>query len=131
MEQSISLPGSPPPERTPLRLRTSSRALRAASRASAASKRLANDPLGHSRVGLKKLGQPLVDDPGGDPLNLAVAQLGLGLTLKLRVGNPDADDRREAFLEVLTSDRQVFVLGRGNCLGVLVQRAGQGRAEPG
>ncbi len=39
--QSISLPGRPPPESTLLRLRTSSRALRAASRASAASCALA------------------------------------------------------------------------------------------
>ena len=39
---------------------------------------LANDSLGHGRVGLKKLGQSLIDDPGGNPLNLTIAQLGLG-----------------------------------------------------
>ena len=84
-----------------MRLRTNSRALRAASRASAASSALTDDPLGHGRVGLEELGQPLVDDPGRDPLDVAVTQLGLGLALELRVGYPDADDRREPFLEVL------------------------------
>ena len=73
---------------------------------------LGDDLLGRRRVGLQELGQLLVDDPGDDPLDLAVAQLGLGLALELRVGHADADDRRQAFLEVLAGDRQVLVLGR-------------------
>ena len=62
---------------------------------------LADHLLGHRRVGLEELAQPLVDHPRDDPLDLAVAQLRLGLALELRIGHPDADDRRQALLEVL------------------------------
>ena len=87
--------------------------------------------LGRLRVLLQELGELLVDDLGDDPLDLAVAQLGLGLPLELRVGHPDADDRGESFLEVLPLDLQVLVPGRGRLLGVDVQRPRQGRPESG
>ena len=96
-----------------MRLRTSSRALRAASRASA-----------------KRRRQLLVDDLGDDPLDVAVAQLGLGLAFELGVGDADADDRRQTLLEVLAGDLEVFVLGRARLLSVAVQRASQGAPEP-
>ena len=131
MVQSISLPGRPPPESTPLRLRTSSRAFRAASRASAASWALAITFLAAAGFVLEELGELVVDDLGDDPLDLAVAQLRLGLALELRVGHADADDRRQAFLEVLAGDREVLVLGRRGGLRVGVQRPRQRRAEPG
>ena len=66
--------------------------------------------LGGGGVLLEELGELVVDDLGDDPLDLAVAELGLGLPLELRVGHADADDRRQPFLEVLAGDRQVFVL---------------------
>ncbi len=129
--QSMSLPGRPPPERTPLRLRTSSRALRAASRASAASIAFCDDLLGRGRVLFEELAELVVDDLGDDPLDLAVAQLGLGLPLELRVGHADADDRGEPFLEVLAGDRQVLLVLGDVGPGVVVEGPGQGGAEAG
>ncbi len=75
---------------------------------------LGDDLLGGLRVLFEELRELVVDDLGDDPLDLAVAQLGLGLALELGVGHPDADDRGEAFLEVLAGDLQVLVpRGRG------------------
>ena len=65
------------------------------------------------RVLLQELAELVVDDLGDDPLDVGVGQLDLGLALELRVGHLDADDRREAFLEVLAGDRQVLLAWPG------------------
>ena len=49
--------------------------------------RLVDHLLGGGGVGLEEFGQLVVDHLGDDPLDLAVAQLGLGLPLELRVGH--------------------------------------------
>src|SRR2546422_2040608 len=84
-EQSASFPGSNPPS-SPLFLRTSSRALRAASRARAALTALAM--MVRATLGLLKeeLAQGVVDHALHDPLDLGVAELGLGLPLELQIG---------------------------------------------
>src|SRR5216117_1592115 len=78
-EQSASLPGSSPPSR-PLLLRTSSRALRAASRARGVD-RLTDHRPGHARVLVEKLGEGLVHDALDDPFDLRIAELRLGMPL--------------------------------------------------
>ena len=87
--------------------------------------------LGRLRVLLQEVAELLGDDLADDPLDLGVAELGLGLPLELGVGHPDADDRGQAFLEVLAGDRQVLPLARGVGLGVVVHRPGQGTPEAG
>ena len=73
------------------------------------------------------LRQKLTDRRIDDALDLAVAQLGLGLALELRVGHPHAHHGREPLADVVTSRRQVLVDAR--LLTVGIDAAGQGRAE--
>ena len=57
---------------------------------------LGGDELGDRGVFLEELVEAVVDDRGDDPLDLAVAELGFGLALELRVGNADGDDGRQS-----------------------------------
>src|SRR5208283_4785597 len=90
---------------------------------------LRNNSPGSSRRGLQVLTQLFIDNPCYDSLDLAVAQLRLGLSLKLGIGNMSANDRRQAFFEVFTGDRQILVLSRCRALGILVQGPRQCRSE--
>ena len=98
--QSASLPGSEPESSAPLR-RASSLALRAASRTRAASTHLATMRLRVGRVLLEVVAELLVDQRLDEALDLAVAELGLGLPFELRLGNLDRDDRGEPFADVV------------------------------
>ena len=64
------------------------------------------------------------------PCDLAVAQLGLGLALELRVGELDADDGGQALADVVAAHRLGVVLDQLVGLGVRVDRARQGGPEP-
>src|SRR5206468_11277350 len=66
---------------------------------------LLDDLAGDRRVLLEELAQALADDALDRPLDLAVAQLGLGLALELRVLHLDRDHRRQAFAHVLAAHR--------------------------
>ena len=74
--------------------RTRSRALRAASRARAASTALPMIRLRDGRVLLEIRAELVVDDRLDDALDLGVAELRLGLAFELRLRDLDADDRR-------------------------------------
>ena len=51
---------------------------------------LGGDQLGDGGIFLEELVEPVVDDRGDDAFHLAVAELGLGLPLELRIGKADA-----------------------------------------
>ena len=61
--------------------------------------------------------------------HLDIAKLGLSLPLELRLGETDADDRREALPDVLTLKVVVVVLDQVPLLGVTVHHRGQSTAE--
>ncbi len=98
--QSASLPGSPPPSRTPLR-RASSLALRAASRARAAWLHLSSTCRAVRRILLEVLRQELRPPGGDDPGHLAVAELGLGLPLELGIDQLDAEHGGQPLADVV------------------------------
>src|SRR6185503_2648150 len=93
--------------------------------------RLADDATRHRRVLLEIGAQLVVEDRLDDALHLGVAELRLGLPLELRVGNLDADDRGQAFANVLARDAFFQILGEIVLRGVGVDRAGERRLEAG
>ena len=127
--QSRSLPGSPPPVRAPLRSRTRARALRALSRASAASEPLLHDDPRGLGVLFEEAAEVVADGGVDDPLDLAVAELGLGLAFELRIGHAERDHGREPLADVVAGGHEV--LEEVLLLAVGVERAGQGGAEAG
>src|SRR6266545_5659592 len=62
-------------------------------------------------------------------LGLGVAKLGLGLSLELRLGKLDRDDRRQPFSDVLAREVVVLVLEQSALAGVVVDDPGQRRPE--
>ena len=126
--QSASLPGRLAMSSAPLR-RVSSRALRAASRAVAASTTLPMISLGLDRVGLEPAGQALGDHVGDDRRDLGADQLVLGLRGELGVGHLDREDAGQALAHVLAGERDLVPLQRAAVLGVLVDAPGSARRE--
>ena len=93
--------------------------------------RLVDDPLGDRRVLFEERPQLVVDDRFDDPLDLGVTELGLGLPFELRPRDLDADHRDETLADVVAADVGVLqVLRQVVLAGVVVDRAGQRRAEP-
>jgi hypothetical protein len=130
IEQSASLPGRTPVS-SALFLRVRSRALRAASRARAAESAfsmIARPP----GVLLEELGELLVDHALDGALDLAVAQLGLGLPLELRLLDLDRETQvspsRTSSPESASSPP---FLKRPALAGVVVDGAGQRGLEAG
>ena len=80
-------------------------------------------------VAVEVLAQGLSGGRLDQPLDLGVAQLGLGLALKLRLSQLDADHRREALAGVLAADVGVPVLEQLLAPREVVEPAGQRRAE--
>jgi hypothetical protein len=109
--------------------RASSRALRAASRARAAPTTLSTILRPTDGFSSKNVRRPFADDALDDALDLAVAELGLGLALELRVADLDRDDDRQALAHVLAAEAFLEVLGHALAVGVVLQRARQRRAE--
>ena len=127
--QSASLPGRPPPPSRPLRLRASSRALRAAIRAYAAAWALRTMSLALGRVLLEPVAELLVDHPLHEALGLGVAELGLGLALELRLAELDRDDRGQALADVVAGDAVLGLLDQLPLLAPVVDQRGQRGAE--
>ena len=125
---SASLPGSPAPSRAPL-LRVRSRALRAASRARAASRILRTMRLATDGFSSRKVESFSFTRLSTMPLHLGVAELALRLALELRVWHLGADHGGEAFARVLALHLVGEVLGEAGRGAVGVQRARQGALE--
>ena len=129
--QSASLPGRPMPSSTPLR-RVISRALRAASRARAASTILPAMILRvvrAARAGTRRSFAATIsstDRPhfGGD-------QLVLGLRRELRLGHLHRQHAGQAFAHVVAGGLDLGLLGELVLLDVLVERARHRRAQAG
>ncbi len=89
--------------------------------------------LGLIRMFLQVIGQRLTDSLLHSAHNLVVAQLGLGLSLKLRFGHLDGDDSRQSLAEVLSRHLYLGLFDLlGNLrvvVGIILQRAGQRHAE--
>ena len=83
------------------------------------------------RILLEGLGQLVVDDLLDEPLDVRVAELGLGLALELRLGQPDGDDGRQPLAHVVAGDASLEALEEAVRLGVGGDPARHGRAEPG
>ncbi len=91
--------------------------------------RLFQDLFGDAGVLLEIGRKALVDGRLHDSLHLAVAELGLGLALELRVVHLDRDDRGQALARVVAGERFIELLGKIELLQRVVQGAGEGRFE--
>ena len=92
---------------------------------------LLHDRLGLAGVVLQPLAELLSDEALDGALDLAVAQLGLGLALELRLLDLDAQDGREAFPEVVAGEVDLGLLEELVLVGVALERPRQRAAEAG
>ncbi len=92
---------------------------------------LADDPFRLARVLLEELAELAVDRLLDQALDRRVAELGLGLTLELRVGQLDRDHRGQPLAHVVAGEVLVFLFEQAFAARVGVERAGQRRAEAG
>ena len=109
--QSASLPGSEATSSAPLR-RVSSRALRAASRAAAASTTLPTMILASGGMLLEPVLQSLVDDVLDHRPHFRGDQLVLGLRGEFRIRHLDRQHRGQAFAAIVAGQRDLFLLAR-------------------
>ena len=70
---------------------------------------LLDDPAPVGRVLFEVLGDALGDDALDDALDIGVAELRLGLALELRIGELDADDRRQPFADVIAGQVRLLL----------------------
>src|SRR5207249_3086084 len=83
------------------------------------------------RVLLESLGELVIYDLLDQAFDVAVAELGLGLPLELRLRQPHRDDRGEPLPDVVAADATLEVLEEAVGLRVGRERAGQRGAESG
>ena len=91
--------------------------------------RLLDDAPRDAGILLEEGTELVVDDGRDDPLDLAVAELGLGLAFELGLRHLDADDGREALADVVAAHALVVLLDELVVAGVLVDRPRERRAE--
>ena len=89
---------------------------------------LLGDDAGRLRVLLQVAGQVVAHRRVDDPLDLAVAQLGLRLALELRLGHAKRDDRGESLAAIVAGGHQVLVNARLLAVGVDGPRDGGAEA---
>ena len=82
-----------------------------------------------TRLSLEVLGQRLCRGRLDQTLDLGIAELGLGLSLELRLAQFDRDDGGQALARVLTRDVWVFVAELFVTSREVVDGASQGRAK--
>ena len=128
-EQSASLPGRPPPSSAPLR-RVRSRALRAASRARAASMALLMIFRADRRVLLEVCAQTFVDEGLHHAGDVGV-QLALGLAFELGLRQLHADHGHQTFAHVVAGEIFFYVFEQAHLLAGVIDGAGQRGAEAG
>ena len=126
--QSASLPGRLATSSAPLR-RVSSRALRAASRACAASTTLPTIDPRLGRMLLEPLLEELVDQPLDHRPDLRGHQLVLGLRGEFRVGALDAEDAGQALAAVVAGKVDLLLLHQSRAFGVADDLPGQRATE--
>ena len=90
---------------------------------------LFKDSLCHSGVFLKKFGQGLIDHIVDQTLDEGVAQLCLGLALKLGLLQLDADHGNDALARIGAGEVLVLILQNALGAAVLVQHTGQGQLK--
>src|SRR6185437_16396954 len=90
---------------------------------------LADDRPRLGRVLLEELREAVVDDRLDEAGHAGVAELRLGLTLELRLCELDRDHRCQALAHVLAREVVLFLLEQAVVARVLVERAGERRAE--
>ena len=90
---------------------------------------LVDDDLGDLGVFFQVAIQVIAHGRIDDAFDLAVAELGFGLAFELRLGDAQRNDGRQAFAEIVARRDQIFE--QPFFLAVVVQAAGQGRAEAG
>ena len=130
MEQSASLPG----QRAALEQALAAREVARLARGAPCPRRidrLLDDLTPLAGVLLEELRQLLVDRRRDQRGDLGVAQLGLGLTLELRVLELDRDERREALAHVLAGEVVLFLLEEVLLPGVVVECARERGTEAG
>ena len=92
---------------------------------------LFNNLLGDTGIRVEMRHQPVIDDGRNDAVNFRVDQLDLGLRLKPRVRQFHAQHADQPFAHVIAGNGRVLFLQQVVLLGVLVDGAGQRRAEAG
>ena len=88
------------------------------------------DLFGIARVLRQVTCKLFVDQRFHEPLDLAVAQARLGLTLKLRFRHFDADDRRQPLAHILSLKILLVFFQQSGLDRVVVDGSGQGGLEP-
>ena len=91
---------------------------------------LVDDPLGDGRILLKEHAELFVDQRLDDAGDVGV-QLALGLALELRLRQLDADDRDEAFANVVSGEVFLHVFEEAELLAGVVDGAGERGLESG
>ena len=128
--QSASLPGRDVMSSAPLR-RVRSRALRAASRAAAASTILLDDALGFVRVLLEPVASASATTISTTGRTSDETSLSLVCAGELRVRHLDRQHAGQAFAHVVAGQVDLLLLGDARLVDVFVDDAGQRRAEAG
>ena len=90
---------------------------------------LLHDGAGILRILLQILRQCLAHGLIHSGRNLVVAELGFGLTLKLRLRNLHRNYGRQTLAEVVTTDLKLELGEHARIVGILLQCAGQGTTE--
>ena len=127
--QSTSLPGKPRAAEQPLAGAGHVTRLAGGDAGRGRGLRLADDVLALGRVALEPVAQAVVEDALHERLGLGVAQLGLGLTLELRLGHLDRDDGGEALADVVAGHAVLALLDQPPGFAPPVDRVGQRRTE--
>ena len=90
---------------------------------------LLDDLAGGLGVLLQIIGQSIGHDLERERAHVGAAELGLGLALKLRIGQLNRNDGRKALAHVVTAQVGVLLLEQVLLAGVIVNHAGEGGAE--
>ena len=90
---------------------------------------LLDDLAGGLGMLLQVIGQAVGHDLERQRTHVGASELGLGLALKLRIGQLDRDDGRKALAHVVTGQVGVLLLEQILLTGVIVDHAGEGGTE--
>ena len=92
---------------------------------------LFDDRLDHRRVFFERLQDAVVKERVDDALDVAVAQLGLGLAFELGIAQLDGEHAGQAFAQVVAGEVLVLFLEHAGAAGAFVDAASQSAAQAG